>query len=297
MACMKKQSIALKNGEHYYYIQQGKGDISVVLLHGNMSSSVHWKPMLERLPETITVYAPDLRGFGDSSYNTPINSLEDFADDVHVFMQEVGISKAIIIGWSTGGGIALEFAAKYPNATQKIVLIESTSHKGYPIFKKDAQGAPIIGEYYQTKDELASDPVQVAPAVAAFESKDATFVSWLWDVAIYTQNKPSAEDNMLYISETIKQRNLVDIDWALATLNMSSEVNFYGEGKANINKVTCPALHIWSEHDIVVPRSMLEENVEALQNTSKVIIFNNSGHSPLVDCPDQLTDEIFVSYL
>ena len=111
-------------------------------------------------------------------------------------------------------------------------------------------------------------------------------------MAIYTVKKPSEEDAILYLNETMKQRNVVDVDYALATLNMSGEKNFYREGDNTVHLIEAPVLHIWSKKDLVVPNYMLNENVEALKDQSEVIIYEHSGHSPLVDVPDQLTLDI-----
>lgn len=288
----EKKTVSLPNGETYHYIEQGTGPKTILLVHGNMSSSVHYHPMLMRIPNEFKVYAIDLRGFGDSTYVNRINHLKEFAEDLSLFMDRLHIKKASLVGWSTGGGIALEFASRYPSKTEKIVLIESTSHKGYPIFKKDSTGVPQIGVPYATKEEMALDPIQVAPAVKAMEDKNVPFMSWLWDQAIYTVHKPDPQEHIVYINETLKQRNLVDIDWALATLNMSNTKNVYVEGDGSIHNIKAPVLHIWSKKDLVVPNYMLNENVEALKDQSEVIIYEHSGHSPLVDVPDQLTLDI-----
>jgi len=287
-----KKSIDLSNGETYAYLEQGDGAQTILLIHGNMSSSMHYIPLFKRIPNHYKVYAMDLRGFGDSTYHKKINHLRDYAEDIKLFMEHLNITKAVTVGWSTGGGVALELAAIYPDLVEKVVLIESTSHKGYPIFKKDTKGTPLVGVPYATREEMGLDPIQVAPAVKAMEEKNTNFMSWLWDVAIYTVNKPTPEDNMLYINETLKQRNLVDIDWALATLNMGEGPNFYTQGDNSIKNVKAKILHIWSKKDAVVPNYMLVENYEALKDLSEVIIYENSGHSPLVDNPDQLVMDI-----
>ncbi len=49
---MEKRSITLKNGEVYKYVEQGQGDQVLLLIHGNFSSSLHFTPLLERLPKT-----------------------------------------------------------------------------------------------------------------------------------------------------------------------------------------------------------------------------------------------------
>ena len=169
---MDKKMIELKNGETYAYLEQGKGDHHLILVHGNVSSSVYFKPLLERLPKDIHVYAIDLRGFGDSSYNQQIMSLKDLADDIALFMDALSIPKADVLGWSLGGGVVLEFAAKYQDRLNKLILLNSASYKGYPVFKKDENNQMKIGEIYESREAMAKDPVQVLPLLMAYQTKN-----------------------------------------------------------------------------------------------------------------------------
>jgi len=102
---MEKRQIVLKNGEVIHYLEQGQGSQTLVLIHGNFSSSLHFSPLLERLPKDIKVLVPDLRGYGDSSYFRRITSLAELAEDVYLFMQAKLIKKAFVVGWSLGGVI------------------------------------------------------------------------------------------------------------------------------------------------------------------------------------------------
>lgn len=208
-----KKKILLQN-EELAYVDEGNGDV-ILFIHGNMSSSLHFKPLIERFCGDYRCVAMDLRGFGDSSYNQRFNSLKELAEDVKEFCDKLNITKAHIIGWSTGGGIALELAANYPELVKSVFSIEGAGHKGYPVFKKDKNFMPIIGEVYKTKEEMALDPIQVAPANMMLLTKNFEGMTALWDMVIYTVNKPSKEENAYYMNETLKQRNLVDIDWSL----------------------------------------------------------------------------------
>jgi pimeloyl-ACP methyl ester carboxylesterase len=288
---MKKQAITLSNNEQYYYLDIGSGDQTIVLLHGNMSSSIHYKPLIEKLQDQYRIIAPDMRGFGDSTYHTPIESLHDLADDVIDFLRILGIQSYVLAGWSTGGAIALSIAAKKPDAVEQLILIESASYRRYPIFKKNESFQPKVGEYYQSKEEMANDPVQVAPMIPIFEHKNMTAMKAIWDAAIYTVNKPSETEDQLYLAETLKQRNLIDIDWALTTFNMSNFTNGVTLGDGTIGNVTCPVISFWGDHDAVVLEYMIDETCEALTNCKKVIL-KDSGHNPLLDVPDELVSNI-----
>lgn len=288
---MEKKKVLLPNGEIYYYIDEGNKEEVILLVHGNMSSGVHYKPLIERFKGKYRVIAPDMRGFGDSSYNTRIESLEDLSDDLFLFLQELNIKKVHVAGWSTGGAVILKLAAKYSEVVDKIILIESASYRGYPVFKKDETNQPIIGVSYDNIEDLAKDPVQVLPIVVALENNDVATIKYIWDLLIYNVNKPNEEDDKLYLSETMKQRNIVDIDWCLTRFNMSTTSNGVTEGDGSIADIKSPVLSLWSENDIVVLEYMIDETVLALPNSKKVIL-KSSGHSPLVDCPDKLFELI-----
>ena len=289
---MIKKFIKLSNNEEYAYLEQGSGEKYLILVHGNFSSGMYFKPLLERLPKNIHVFTPDLRGFGDSSYNNQIMSLKDLALDLKIFMDELNIAKADILGWSLGGGVVMEFAAKYPDKVDKLILLNSTTHKGYPVFKKDATGQVKLGEVYSSREEMSLDPIQVKPLLTALENNNFDFVKYIFDLTIYTYSKPSEEDNKIYINESLKQRNLVDVDFALASLNMGKDHNLYHEGENIIADIKAPVLHVWGTYDKTVPEYMVLDNIKALEEQSTYVKFDECGHSPLVDKPEELTKTI-----
>ena len=272
------------------YIEQGQGEV-VLMIHGNMSSGVHYMPLIQRISNRFRCIAVDLRGFGDSTYNQRFDTLEELADDVNLFLEALQIPSVYLVGWSNGGGVGLKLCAKYPEKVKKFFDIEGAGLKGYPLFKK-SETLQSTGEPYANKEEMATDPMQVAPMIAVFEKKDSAVMTAIWDATIYTVNKPAQEENELWMSETLKQRNLVDLDWALANLNMSDEFTPYGPGDGSIHQVKCPCAFTTGEMDIVVPGYMVMDNFNALREQSILLPYANCGHSPMVDCPDRLAQDV-----
>ncbi|MDO4543137.1 MAG: alpha/beta hydrolase [Clostridia bacterium] len=284
-----KKTIKLSK-EEYAYLDIGQGE-PIILVHGNMSSSVHYLPLIERLKDSYRCVAPDLRGFGDSSYNREFSSMQELAEDVYEFMQALNIPKARFVCWSAGCPVTLCLAIAHPEAVAGIFAIEGGSCQGYPIYKKNKEMISIYGSAYASKAEMGADPVQVAPMLNVLASKSAAAMAAVWDSVIYTANKPEKDDNDLYISETLKQRCLLDLDWALATVNLSDKQNAYGAGDNTISKVKCPCAFTMADKDISVPDWMVMENVNAIKG-SKLIAYVDCGHSPLVDCPDALAKDV-----
>ena len=271
------------------YVDCGKGE-TVLMIHGNMSSSVHYEPLIERISDKYRCVAVDLRGFGDSTYNNRFDTLEELADDINAFTEALGIDSYYLVGWSNGGGVGLKLCAKYPEKVKKFFDIEGANHKGYPIFKK-VNFQPTT-EPYASKEEMADDPLQVAPVVAMLAKGDSQTMSSMWDMTVYNVNKPTAGQSAKWMAETMKQRCIVDLDWALGTLNMSDTATPYGIGDGTIKNIVCPVALTMGDKDIVVPSYMVMDNFNALGKKATLLPYENCGHSPMVDCPDKLARDV-----
>lgn len=287
---MERKQLTLPNGETIFYFDQGSGSKTLVLIHGNASSSVYYKPLLERLPKSIRVIAPDLRGFGNSSYHNRFDTLKELAEDVNLLLEALNVQNFDLAGWSLGGGVAMELALLNKNA-QKLILIASTTHLGFPLYQKDSNMQPIIGKAYESKEEMAKDPINVLPLLNVLNTQNLEMMKAIYNMGIYTVGKPSEEDQELYALEALKQRNLIDADWAISSFNLSNIHNGYKNGNGKIKDLTNETLHILGDKDLMVPEFMLDQNVNAIKN-SKVIRYKDCSHSPFVDKPEQITSDI-----
>lgn len=277
------QFINLENGETIAYRKSGtKGDI-ILLVHGNMSSSVHWQVAIEELEQEYQVYALDLRGFGDSSYTKPLNSLHDFAVDVELFINALNLDNLTLVGWSTGGGIVLEVAADFQKRIKKVILLDSVGIKGYPMFRKDENGQPILTEQLSSREDIANDKVQVAPILYAYQTNNRDILRAIWNAVIYNQNQPSPEDYELYLDAIFKQRNLVDVDYSLVHFNMTKDSNGVEPGTGRMDLITAPIVIFHGVRDLVVPMSFAEEMKAYFKDRAILVKFEEAGHSVLTD--------------
>jgi pimeloyl-ACP methyl ester carboxylesterase len=276
----------LPNGEVLAYRACGQGP-AVILIHGNMSSSVHWQTTMERLEPSFRVIAPDMRGFGDSTYHHTFDSLAELAADLEALIDGLGISACSLVGWSTGGGVAMEMAAGRPDAVRRIVLVESVPATGYPMFKKDANGAPILAEPMRTKAEIASDPVQVLPALTAMQSGDRETMRAIWNAVIYNLRQPPADDYERYLDAILKQRCLVDLDYALMMFNITHRSNGVADGSGRIDAIRCPVAILQGAHDLVVPEEWSRRTLADFGDRAQWISFPDAGHSPITDDPER----------
>ena len=97
----------------------------LVLLHGAASNLTRWSEFTEqtRLRETRDILRVDLRGHGQSLYRGRIG-LEIWCGDIAAILKQEGVTRAILAGHCLGANIAATFAARHPDMTAGVVLIE-----------------------------------------------------------------------------------------------------------------------------------------------------------------------------
>lgn len=287
------KSIDLLNGESVTYRETAdQAKPKLLLIHGNMSSSIHFQTLMNELEDHYHLISPDLPGFGSSTYNKEHHSLLDFAEDIESFVSGLSIEEFDVLGWSTGGGIALELAYLLPKQVKNVFLLSSVGVKGYPMFKKDEAFQPILTERLVTKEEIAADPVQVLPVLNFYATKNKEAMRSIWDAAIYINEKPEELEYQAYLEDIIKQVNLVDIDYSLVHFNITNESNGVNEGSGHIAGIQCPIVIIHGAKDMVVPLSQAELSKQAFGEQAKLHILEEAGHAIVTDNMKKLVEII-----
>jgi len=104
MEWLNKKTVKLSKQETLAYVEAGTKGPTLVLLHGNLSSSYHWMPLIHELKEFYHILAFDLRGFGESSYVNRFDDLFALAEDVRLALNQLNVQHYFAMGWSAGGG-------------------------------------------------------------------------------------------------------------------------------------------------------------------------------------------------
>jgi pimeloyl-ACP methyl ester carboxylesterase len=158
-------SYAAVNGTQIYYEVRGEGP-PLVMLHGGVTPSEMFGAPLDAMAKHFKVIAIHARGHGLSKDTAAPWSLEQDADDVAAVLRSLNIAKASVMGYSFGGGIALQFAFRHPDMLDRLVLISiDYTRKGeYPeirtAFDQMSAAADTIG------GQIAQSPLaQMYPGV------------------------------------------------------------------------------------------------------------------------------------
>ena len=145
------------NGVKMYYEVHGSGE-PVVLLHGAfMTITNNWTGWIGELSKTRKVIAIEMQGHGRTADTPRDINYENLADDVAALLEHLKIPRADLIGYSMGGGVAMQCAIRHPDKVRRAVIISSTFRRdgmvteGLHALSKltadDFKGSPIEAEY------------------------------------------------------------------------------------------------------------------------------------------------------
>jgi pimeloyl-ACP methyl ester carboxylesterase len=263
-----KKLMALPNGESLAFIDTGSPSGStMVLIHGYTDNARDWVPLLPYLSKSHRLILVDIRGHGQSSKPECYYTRLDFAYDIKLLLDKLGVAKADVVGHSLGSIIAQTFAEYWPERTRRVVLISSTG--GWPPDrpKKPAQ-FDFAAEIRKLKDPI--DP-------------DSPFMIAWWD-------SPTPVDPD-FIRRQRKDAAGIPLHVWLAVLDQGLPVNLYADLQGTLPRLKAPTLLIWGSKDPLMEPEVRQSLRDALPG-AKVKIFEGLGHNPFWEDPRGVADAI-----
>jgi pimeloyl-ACP methyl ester carboxylesterase len=259
---MRKKAV-LPDGETLAYIDTGNpSGPPVVLIHGYTDNARDWVPLMPYLSTRFRLILVDIRGHGQSSKPECCYTRLDFAYDIKLLLDSLGIGRADIVGHSLGSIIAQTFAEFWPEKTRRVVLIASTGGRppGMAPPKFD-----FAGEIRKLKEPIEPDspfmiawwdsPTPVDPDFIRRQRKDAAGIPLRVWLAVLDQGLPSD--------------------------------NLYGDLQSTLPRLKAPTLLIWGSKDPIMEEPMRKTLVDALPS-AQVKVFEGLGHNPFWEDPRQV---------
>jgi pimeloyl-ACP methyl ester carboxylesterase len=114
------------DGNRIHYINFGKGDEALVLIHGWTQNVDSWRDQNADFAKRSRVIAIDLPGHGKSDKPQVAYSMDYFARAVEAVMSHAKVKRAVLVGHSMGTPVARQFYRKYPNKTLGIVVVDGS---------------------------------------------------------------------------------------------------------------------------------------------------------------------------
>ena len=120
------EQFTIANGTAFRYIDAGKGEKTILLIHGYLESIEVWDNLISKLAQTYRIIAFDVPGHGISEVKGEIHTMPFLAETAAALLDKISIDKVTVVGHSMGGYVALALAKLRPDLCEKLVLLHST---------------------------------------------------------------------------------------------------------------------------------------------------------------------------
>jgi pimeloyl-ACP methyl ester carboxylesterase len=164
-----KGNYASINGLAMYYEIHGKG-MPLVLLHGGLMTIEAIGPLLPALAQSRQVIAVELEGHGHTADINRTLSFEQMADDVAALIKQLGLEDADILGYSLGGGVALQTTIRHPKMVRKMAVVSA-------VFRSDGW-YPEIRAGMRSMNTQAAEAMVGSPMHQAYISTAPNPADW-----------------------------------------------------------------------------------------------------------------------
>ena len=236
----------------------------LVLLHGLGMHSGVWVPLLPRLVERYRVHSVDLPGHGRSPPITPY-SIHLLAVDIAAAvaaLPDVADAPPVVLGWSLGGLLAMEWARICPGSVRALVLTASTACF---VRRPDWPHAMASTTLTQFGDEFAV-------------SYRRTLLRFL---TLQAQGSEQGRAALAQLRGHLFDRG----EPAAATLRAAFGLLARTDMRDAVRTITLPSLVLGGDRDTLVPSAALRWLANALPNATLAIV-GDAGHTPFLSHPD-----------
>ena len=244
-------------GHKIRYLEEGRSDKTIVLIHGLGGSAERWIKVIPRLSAKYRVIAPDMIGFGYSDKPSEDYTIEFFAKFLSAFIASLNLKTTILIGTSLGGQIVAQCASSNP-AIEKVVLVAPSGAM--------KSTTPAIDAYM-----MAALYPNHASAKEAFEMMANSGTVDEFTVSDFVKRMSTPNAKLAFISAVLGIKNSSVED--------------------TLQKIDVPTLLIWGRQDKVIPIAFADKFVSSIRNCTFLEI-DNCGHLPHVEKPALFSDSI-----
>ncbi|MBL7068935.1 MAG: alpha/beta hydrolase [Candidatus Omnitrophica bacterium] len=227
----------------YNFIDKGKGR-PIIMLHGIFGHASNWKDIIEPLSKGYRTLALELPYLELKKDDCNIAYLSEY---VSKFADSHGFNKAIYMGNSLGGHIALDIATRDHERVEALILTGSSGlfERGY---ENDLQIHPTKTYLYKKIGEIFFDKSHVTEEL----------IDDVYNILLNRKNKI----NIIRLSKSAKSYNIKD----------------------QLKFVDCPTILIWGKQDPITPPSAALEFEQSIKKAELKFI-DNCCHAPMIEHP------------
>jgi len=260
----------LINGNELEVEVFGADDAPVLIAH-------HGAPGLGSRAEPRATFAPfadmfrvivfDARGSGESEGKPPFTH-EQWVSDVDALRAWAGVEQFVMAGGSYGGFIAMEYAIRHPSRLRALILRDtSADHENEKAARRNALASTRVTVDVEKLDRINEGRVR---------DNDDLADCWREILPLYDH---------VYDPASVEAKAAAT-PYRYETHNFAFSVNMPAyDIKAKLPGITCPTLVTVGRHDWITPVAA-SETIASLIPGARLVVFENSGHSPQIEEAD-----------
>lgn len=240
-------AIVLDNRLVHYELVGRRGQ-PVIFLHSWLGSWRYWLPTMEYVSERYRAYALDFWGFGESDRRESAFSISEYVDMVRRFLENMGMSRVVLVGHGLGGMVAIRAAAENPHLFAKVMTIN----------------APIDGSQLQS----------VAKPGAFSRLLGRSNPTNVWTRQI----------REMKLSDSVIQKEIIDDTESLSEQLVASVLNSILETNLgpDLAQLETPLLALYGERDTLVTPEKFDDESRTFK---QILTLPKSAHFPFLDQP------------
>lgn len=197
-----KNSFAQVNGIKLHYVVGGKGQ-PLVLLPGWPQTWWSYHKIMPALAKSYRVIVVDIRGMGTSDRPAGGYDKKTMAKDIYELVKQLGYSKVNIAGHDIGSQLAFSFAANYPAATTKLVMMDvphpDPGYYSFPLLPQNGTFGDKIDEAHAYPWWFALHQVKGFPE-KALAGRMQYEMDWFFKYLLYNEDAIDARDRAVYLA-------------------------------------------------------------------------------------------------
>lgn len=238
-------------GAKIHYVESGTGPV-VVLLHGLGGNTTNWAFNTAALAQKYRVIVPDQLGFGKSDKPLINYRIATYVDFLDMFLKELKIERASLVGNSMGGWVAAAYSLAHPEKVERLVLVDAAGLA----LAQDVDMALLSKLNPSTRDGMKELISRV------FYNKLIFMSDGFIDGSMAARISAGDGYTIRSVSESILQRDEF-LDNRLASIKT-------------------PTLIIWGREDGLLPLADGQRFQKGIAN-SQLVVFDQCGHVPQVE--------------
>jgi len=241
----------------------------LVLLHGWGLHSGVWQSSLPALEKKFHCHAVDMLGHGDSALKqNQIFNLANMNEALHLLIQKIDSDKIVLLGWSLGGLVAMDYVSKYPKDINKLILVTTNAS----FCKKNdwlhAMDESVLDGFAQQLEQDYKKTVGKFMALQMLGADD------------YKQS-------LKMLKKFMTSRSMPEIETLRQGLHILKTIDL----RSKLKSIAQPVLMISAEYDRLMPYQAADA-MQLLFNNATNKVIKGAGHAPFISHLEEFVQAI-----